>query len=84
MKYYCFNRQELLQKAKEKYETGGKKQLLNIIKTIMRAQNKKQIVSIRIWRKEEKKEKKTIFQEQVSKNEREIKLNYKHEPLLVQ
>ena len=24
MSYYCFNRQELLQKAKEKYDNGGK------------------------------------------------------------
>ena len=34
MNYYWFNRQELLQKAKKKYDNGGKKKLLNIIKTI--------------------------------------------------
>ena len=36
MSYYCFNRQELLQKAKEKYDNSGKKKLLNVIKTIKR------------------------------------------------
>ena len=34
MSYYWFNKQELLQKAKEKYENGGKKMLLNITKQI--------------------------------------------------
>ena len=34
MSYYWFNRQELLQKAKEKYEMVIKKKLLNIIGTM--------------------------------------------------
>ena len=36
MSYYCFNRQELLQKAKGKYDNSVKKKLLNVIKTIKR------------------------------------------------
>ena len=34
MSYYWFNRQELLHKAKKKYDNGGMKRLLNIIKKI--------------------------------------------------
>ena len=35
MSYYWFNREELLKKAKTKYyNKGGKKKLVNIIKTI--------------------------------------------------
>ena len=35
MSYYWFNRQELLEKAKEKYDNGGKdKAAKNIIKAI--------------------------------------------------
>ena len=35
MSYYWFNRQELLQKVKDKYNNcGSKKKLLNIIKQI--------------------------------------------------
>ena len=34
MSYYWFNRQELLQKAKQTYDNGGKKKLLNITKQI--------------------------------------------------
>ena len=37
MSYYWFNRQELLNKAKEKYDNkGSKKKLQSIIKTIKR------------------------------------------------
>ena len=34
MRYYWFNRQELLQKTKRKYKNGDKESLLNIIKQI--------------------------------------------------
>ena len=34
MSYYWLIRQELLQKAKERYDNGGKKKLLNITETI--------------------------------------------------
>ena len=37
MSYYQFNRQKLLQKAKDKYHNcGGKKKLLNIILLIIK------------------------------------------------
>ena len=42
MIYYFFNRQELLQKAKDKYHNcGGKKNPLNIILSLFRMKKKK-------------------------------------------
>ena len=34
MSYYWFNRQELLQKEKEKYDSGAKEKAANIMETI--------------------------------------------------
>ena len=47
MSYYWFDRQELLEKAKEKYQNGGgKEKLLGIILLIKMFQKKKQKIGI--------------------------------------
>ena len=48
MSYYWFNRQELLQKAKEKYDNGGKEKAAKYYREKEKEKKRKQIVSIRI------------------------------------
>ena len=74
MSYYWFNRQELLQKAKEKYPNYGRKEKAAKYycknKDIMKekAHNKYKSLS------EEQKEAKRKYQQDRYKNERKIKL----------
>ena len=49
MSYYCFNKQGLLKKQKKSMAIMvGKKNLLNIIRTIKMFQKKRQEISMRI------------------------------------
>ena len=56
MSYYWFNRQELLQKAKEKYSNGGKEKAAKYYQANKDVINKNQMISMRIFQKKKKKE----------------------------
>ena len=83
MSYYWFNRQELLQKAKEKYDNGGKEKATKYYqanKDFIKEKAKGKYKNL----SDKKEAKKAIFQEQTQQNERKITCNYKNELLLVQ
>ena len=75
-----FNRQELLQKAKEKYENGGKEKAAKYYKdnkdVIKQKSNDK-------YKNLSEEEKEANIQKQIQQNERKIELSYKNELLLV-
>ena len=61
MSYCWFNRQELLQKAKDRYHNGGgTKKLLNIIARTEMFETKKQEIGIETCQKKKKKQKENI------------------------
>ena len=72
MSYYWFNKNELLEKAEEKYHNCGDKE-----KTATYYKDNKDAIkeklSIRICQKKKKKKKEAIIQRQISKNERKCK-----------
>ena len=62
MSYYWFNKQELLQKAKEKYDNGGKEKAAKCYrdnKDVIKEKEKSKYRNM----SEEEKSKKAIFQE---------------------
>ena len=61
MSYYWFNRQELLQKAKEKYHNcGGKEKAAEYYLGNKNVIKKKQIISIRIRQNNKKKQRENM------------------------
>ena len=60
MSYYWFNRQELLQKAKEKYDNGGKENAAKYYRDNKDVIEEKEKISIRICQKKKKKQKGNI------------------------
>ena len=55
MNYYWFNRQGLLQKAKEKYDNSGKEKAAKYYRNNKDVIKKNQMKSIRIFQKKRKK-----------------------------
>ena len=56
MSYYWFNRQELLQKAKEKYDNGGKERAAKYYQG-NKDKKKKKRINIGIFQKKKRKQK---------------------------
>ena len=63
MSYYWFNRQELLQKAKNRYHNGsGKKKLLNLISRNREVLGEEAKIGTKACQKKKKKQKKNIVE----------------------
>ena len=62
MSYYWFNKQELLQKAKEKYDSGGKEKAAKCYRDNKDVIKEKEMSKYRNMSEEEK-SKKAVFQE---------------------
>ena len=60
MRHYCFNKQELLQKAKEKYENGGKEKAAKYYQANKVVLKEKQGINIEICQKKKKTQKGNI------------------------
>ena len=71
MTYYQFNRQELLQKAKDRYHNvETKRELVNIILKIRKFYKKMQKNKYRNLSEEKKRSKKRIWEKQIYKHDR--------------